>query len=629
MELKLSLEHTGQTWTLKPNRRYIFGSRQDCDIVLPYPTAVDEQHLACFFDPNRQIWSIQDLNSRQGTTVDRQLIKAYSLIRQTRITLGNTIVLIATPLGSSPALADYMATSATSARLISGTAYRLGLRDSLFLLNALRADPYKAKSPETSLNLEEIATHAAQSVALSLLCVGIAIGVILLQLFSLWIEFGFWQGIGVWIHSGGFTWLSDPATSGLEPTVFLFLRFSDAIAAAIVAYEIVYMRWSIARRFIKNRYQHNFRINFLAHFTQFLKRRILQSEPSQNAIVFGGFSPFLGSGTPISNSDITVSVHRHYNDHSSPTPEVSVDIPVGEFYQAIDQEVAKLKLPNLQVLSHLYIKGFELNADGNVLKQPLARPAAILPEEQVWLLGHGDLASERRVYRVYRYVDTARDNVLSYFVRFYNIGSITFVEAVAYGLTSFDRKYFSLAPVLGEYILCRVIKTGLVAVLFAQFRLYLIPAVWQFGIFLINAFVWWRNDLRQRRAARLQEEYNYGPELTFREAIAAPFDSSYYGNQDLVMYWRAIQQALFAGIISVLKKHNVDTSQFEKSAASIINYGVMVTGGQLNASQVAAGRGVQGIINSVQGAAASAVGLSATPSTLAKPNQSTSPPQPI
>jgi hypothetical protein len=601
MELLLTLEQTSQVWTLRKGDKYTVGSSLDCSISLPYKKLINPKHLEFYYDGDNAGWRVEIPSGEKQTRVNERLVDSALILNKTHIVLGSSITLTALPISSLPSLNSQPAKSRTSSRLISGNAYLLGMRGSLTLLNFLRADPYKAKSPESSLDLEEISTHVAQAISLFLVFSSVAMIALGVQLLVSWISFGFLGGIFFWYQSLLLSnWLA--LALGAAPYSYDgklgFFSSLDLIAAFVLAYELAYMRWAIARRFLKKNFRADFKINALHKLINFLKRRTRKIDPTQNVITFGGFRPFLGAGKPINSSDIAVSIRRQ-PVASSDTADGTIDIPVANFYDAVDEAVKKLKLPNLEILSQLHVKGFELDQDDIILQSQLSQPVSMLPEDEIWFLGQGKLESDSRAYRVYRYIDTKRDSVLSYFVRFNNIGGITFVEAVAYGLTSFDRRYYSLSSTLRDSKFSRWIKTFLLFALLSQFRFYLIPGLWQLAIYLINLFEWWRYDFQQRRAARLHEEYNYGLARTFRESIAAPFDSSYYGNQDLVMYWRAIQQSLFKGITTVLKENNLDTSQFENSVQAIINHGVMVTGGHLNASQLTVGQGVRATFKKV------------------------------
>ncbi len=100
-ELKLVIEQTGQSYTLKPNREYIIGSGSDCDISLPYVNVVANQHLKLSFEQFSQTWHAVDLGSGSGTFVDNQQIIDYPIQYQTRIALASGIFLVATPGGIS------------------------------------------------------------------------------------------------------------------------------------------------------------------------------------------------------------------------------------------------------------------------------------------------------------------------------------------------------------------------------------------------------------------------------------------------------------------------------------------------------------------------------------------------
>jgi hypothetical protein len=620
MKLALTLSQTGDVWILEDTKEYSIGCDPTCSIVLPYKRFVNNKHLTLAFDSKNNSWNITVLNGEKQTLINETLTGSFSISDKANIVLGAKITLLATPVTTSEYEHEKhsrldQAKSEVSARLISGSAYLNGLSHSLTLLSNIRTDPYKSNSPEASLDIEKIATHAAQAVALFLTFAIIGVSAFLLQLIICWADFGLFNGTLSWLQS----WISsnfllfialilgslDSIALNQGSAGLAFIYFLDLFAALAIAYELTYLRWSIAKRFLKINFVNEFQFSGFQKLVSALRRRTRKIDPYQNVIVFGGFKPFLGAGQKIKNSDITVSINRNISS-SGETCTESVNIPEKRFYDSIDNEVSKLNLPNTETLAQLHVKGFELNTDDLILFGRLSQPVPTLSESQIWEMGQENFKSDKRAYRVYRHIDEKRDNVLSYFVRFYNLGTITFVEAVAYGLTSFDRRRFSLSPVL-KYN--RALKLGhmlLIFLLISQFRIYLLIAFYQLFISIKNLLEWKLLDIQSRRSARLHEEYNYGLKQTFRESIANPFDSNYYGNQDLVMYWRSIQQAVFKGIISVLKEENLDTSQFEKSAQAIVNHGVMVTGGSLRTDNLLIGQGAgvkvfNNLINNLSG----------------------------
>ena len=627
MRLILTLEATGQVWTLDDSKDHNVGSGPDCDIVLSkYKRHVNREHLHFSFDAENKLWKVDVLPGEKQTRVADNIVASSIIQEKTRIILGAGLLINATPATTSSDNRDQNrlqeAKSEVSSRLISGSAYLRGLVHSLELLAFLRADPYKANSPETSLDLDEISTHVSQALLIFLLCACVGVSVLFVQLLvGVVLNLEILGGIRFWIETFSasnwwsfFISLRNLITGEENRQVLVtFLVALDFFAAFILAYELTFMRWAIARKFLK-REKHKENISSDIHmkiiqsilfrkFISLLKNRTRKIDQFQNVITFGGFKPFLGAGESINNSDITVAIDRQ-TISDDPDERKVVEISELEFYNAIDKEVEKLNLPNLESFSQLHVKGFEMEQDDVILYGRLTKPISTLPKEEVWSLGQGDLRDDKRAYRVYRYIDEKRDNVLSYFVRFYNAGSITFMECTAYGLTSFNRRRYSLSSVLKDNLIMKTGETFLVFLVLSQFRLYLIVAFYQVIRFFLSVIMWQRQEFQARRSAKLHEEYNYGLTRTFRESVAAPFDSSYYANQDLIMYWRAIQQAMFKGVLDLLKSHDLNTSQFETSIRAITNYGVMVTGGNLNASQVVAGQNASISVNKVSNAGA-------------------------
>jgi hypothetical protein len=475
-------------------------------------------------------------------------------------------------------------------RMLSGSAYRRGLRSGLDLLGKLRSGRCKARSPEANLDLEQIATHASRSVLITLAFSAAALGIFVLQRLLMLASGAAVMGDGVYVWMGASL-----------PSVILTL-----IGSGLIAYELIYLRWANARRFLRRDYmpgehKHVLRPERMKEHSLagWLKNQILDADAVQNVVTFGGYTPFVGAGRRISGW--TMAVERKPDPAALDEDEEErhhIDIPVADFYRAVDEAVEKAQLPRLQVSSLLFVKGEELEADGEVLTQLGKRPASRLPDGRLLGLGQGDLTSGMRFYRSYRYIDTARDMMLSYYLRFYNVGAVTFIEGTAYTLTSVDQERYGLAPLLDDTLLTRELKTAGAMLVLAPFGLYALVALFHLGLFLSKLLAWRQQDARHQRAIQAREKYNYGVTTTFRESVAAPFYQDYYGVQDLTMYWRSIEEAVLNGVVELLESKGVDVSQFKEQATTVINSGIMVSGGQFTATQVSAGTGSTSIMQS-------------------------------
>ncbi|MFN7569414.1 MAG: FHA domain-containing protein [Microcystis sp.] len=643
----LALEQTGHTWTLEAEngRSYQVGNRHDCDVFLPYVNFASDVNLELSYD---SLWYVRDLGSLNGALLNKVRLnqERIPIEEEARISFGGGMVIVAR-LDSSPIPSRKPDALIAPTRLLSGYVYLEGLTQALEILNQLRSDPYKATTPEDpSLDLDQVTTHAAQSVVISLTFASLALIIFLLEYLLI---------LAPQAKFDLMAWL----------IVGIFPSF-------LIAFESIYLRWFMARRFLRKKYEDPYYYpkwlpKFFKNAVNLLKNSIVKTAQLQNIITFAGSNPFIGSGEIIPGSSWTVPITRK-KKHQEKSEEWEnsqeyIEIAVDQFYQATDREIDKLNLPNLEILSRLYIDGFELEPDGKLLMNTTSRPAVMFLDDPLLIKEQGDVAGKKRAYRIYRYVDQERDYILSYFLRFYNAGKVTFVESSAYILTGIDRQRFSLSSLLEDSPLSRTLKMLLGTIIFAS-GIYLGLSLWYVVVFSFYLFYWKFNDARQRRAAEFQEEYNYGLEQTFREFIAEPLDLSqrarrqqtvnlaknplsrsiknfinqlrrtplgililiililafsplfiilaiftffanpyrqlntdlkvsfdYYGTQDVLMYWKSIQNGIFSSTIKLLKSQGIDSSEFERSVISIINNVTRITAGNITNSQIAVGSG--------------------------------------
>jgi pSer/pThr/pTyr-binding forkhead associated (FHA) protein len=56
----------------KQGEAYIFGRREDCDVVLAHDSQISRQHARLFVEDGQ--WHLQDLGSRNGTYIGKQRV---------------------------------------------------------------------------------------------------------------------------------------------------------------------------------------------------------------------------------------------------------------------------------------------------------------------------------------------------------------------------------------------------------------------------------------------------------------------------------------------------------------------------------------------------------------------------
>jgi pSer/pThr/pTyr-binding forkhead associated (FHA) protein len=58
---------------------YVFGRREDCDVVLPYDSHISRHHARLYADSGGN-WYLEDLSSRNGTYIGKQRVTGIASI---------------------------------------------------------------------------------------------------------------------------------------------------------------------------------------------------------------------------------------------------------------------------------------------------------------------------------------------------------------------------------------------------------------------------------------------------------------------------------------------------------------------------------------------------------------------
>jgi hypothetical protein len=151
MNLKLFLEQTGQSWTLKQGKSYTIGSGQDCDIILSQFSGVINQHLRLSFDPvGDQSWVIENLSSSIATFINGQTQKRAIVQREVVIQLAPGVILTAKPEALAIAAPNVYAPASQGSAYSTETVRNPGFREVV--------KPYTPHSQPSLINSDELPT---------------------------------------------------------------------------------------------------------------------------------------------------------------------------------------------------------------------------------------------------------------------------------------------------------------------------------------------------------------------------------------------------------------------------------------------------------------------------------------
>jgi hypothetical protein len=317
--------------------------------------------------------------------------------------------------------------------------------------------------------------------------------------------------------------------------------------------------------------------------------RLLASEHG-NVSVYGTYSPFVGSGFSHGGWSFAVNTAKGKGQllgdgkaRLTPTP-----FDVEDLYTAVRADIAALGLDGIVIEERLLVDGRAIANDKRFIPDRAASPVPSIGAEQLRALVHAP-ELRNRAYLCARMQDWRGDLVISVFVNFTQRGSGLLAEVQYYLLAPLKEEYREV-DVLASRPSRRSVRAELrgapahAAAMMVKAPFSVIGEAWRMRP--------WRNrDHSVRQFADADSEYNFGALTSVRELAQSGRYRKYFQQVDQDLNTKLISRKILDTIMDFLDTHNIDTSQFEEQRATILNQGLLISGGQVTAGAVAVGEG--------------------------------------
>ena len=324
----------------------------------------------------------------------------------------------------------------------------------------------------------------------------------------------------------------------------------------------------------------------------YLKTRIIpltdgpDHDTQQNVVIFGGFSPFAGYGGDLDNWSFTIDASKASDEHSG-KPEAFEQVELLDF---ISRELeANVVLGDSY--DGLFVNGRRIRGKKLFLYDIKSMPnTAISPAIMKSKIGRPD--QDGRHYRLFSTSFANGHLFLTYFFRSTMVGDNLFIESRCFLLTPIKSEFTELNEL--------PVKRGFVYY-FEQLgrQLLIAPVTWVRGpIFLLERSARLGSkavraifgDPEDKLKAR-QETYNYGQSNSLRESWASNLYHTYFQMLDKDMISKTCQHIIINSIVEFLDGKGIATDDIKERRTQIFNSGVIVSGGVVNAQQLAVGKG--------------------------------------
>jgi hypothetical protein len=299
---------------------------------------------------------------------------------------------------------------------------------------------------------------------------------------------------------------------------------------------------------------------------------------------FKGFDPFALDGYLLDAWSLPVDIVKP-NDNTHPV----LSFETHDLYAYLLKDLVNLKLGSITEKDLIYVSLDNINkndlfySNGNLIN---AMDEGLL--ETFRNLKPNDF----RLYKSYKFKDWEDQFVLVLFVRLYKTPENLYIET----------KFYLAPPTISKEIKKLVdnnLKNKRIK-LWSRFlnhlgliqeKIFLSPFALLLSIsnLIQETFFESQKEIKQRN----QNDDSNLEYLGVCPNIGHIFRSAYYENyyqlQDKEYYLKVAEKRILNSIIQFLKRYNVDTSDFEDTKTHILNNGIMMTGGNVNADNISVG----------------------------------------
>jgi hypothetical protein len=328
-------------------------------------------------------------------------------------------------------------------------------------------------------------------------------------------------------------------------------------------------------------------------FTAYLDAELASGIPEdgQNIIVFEGFSPFVGAGIDLGGWSFAVDLSHPKKQLGK--EEEPIPFEASELNASIKEAINSLGFEGAVVKDCLFVNGVDVREDNTILPNMLGRPTQqVAPETLNQYMKRID--TRVRHYKWIRVYDWGNELVISHFLRCVLKGENLFVEISRFLLTPLDTKYRQIDALTSKtwWDAVGLFMTALVVGPFAALFAWLALLV-KMGKFISSRLGF--EDRRRRREIKSNPLYDYGVALSIRESVSSPRFVHYFQRLDREMYVKILEREILDTIVEFLDDHNIDTSEIKDRQTTIMNQGIIVQGGDVEAQSLAVGAGAQAI----------------------------------
>ena len=328
------------------------------------------------------------------------------------------------------------------------------------------------------------------------------------------------------------------------------------------------------------------------------------AHPQGNLVVYSGYSPFVGAGTPYSSWSFVTDIKRGRRVADGP-PSTPIDFQASELWQVVSASLTKLGLHGLSIEDRIYINGQDVRDDARFFDDVTRRPRRSVNPSTMDELMFANVPQAARHYRCIRVVDWKGELAVSLFLRISKTSTSLFVEASSSILTPIDDMYRLLEATYTHKTFLQVLIHAITSTL--TVIPYVLWAPFNVAARIIRPVIDLFRHLIQDWLIGERQAYDFGATRSARE-LASQFSKyrRFSIQRDSDMLVKTLERCVLDAVVDFLERQRIDTTGIRERETAILNSGVIISGGTIKAESLAIGRGAMSRVRRMVGKAKAA-----------------------
>jgi hypothetical protein len=310
----------------------------------------------------------------------------------------------------------------------------------------------------------------------------------------------------------------------------------------------------------------------------------LEARSHGNVSVYSGFNPFGGSGFDHGGWSFAMDMQKgseHMGERHEPK-----SFDVSELYEAVDAALRRLRITGLELEGRLFVNGTDLRHDRLLLPDVVGHPVAAVDQADLdRFIAHP--THRVRYYVCIRVIDWRGELVVSLFLRFALENGRLFAELSRFLLPPVKSKYHRVDSIEPELTV-----RGALSML-GRASLLTIPLWLRSPASVLRPVRRARRRSVERRQVKRDPMFDYGAPTTALDRARSTEYSRYFQKLDREMYVKMLERTILDTLTEFLDEHDIDTGELTERRETIVNNGLMLPGGTVQAHNLAVGSGAK------------------------------------